>query len=322
MMKVEPRVKRIMEAGMQGNDGEELVIGDGLAELALLPGMGGAVARFCWRVGEQRIDWLRPTNAAAVAAGDTGETAAFPLVPYSNRIRGGRFRFDGTDVQLPVTPADPHFEHGHGWRARWEVIEAEPAQAMLCYRHAADAWPWSYEARQGFALEAGILRIDLALTNLSPRPMPAGLGLHPYFPIDGRTEITAGVEAIWQTDAEVLPTRLEPPAPGADPGRGLKVAEVQLDNVFAGWDRMARIAWPEQGRSLEMRASAPLDFLVLYTPAGETFFAAEPVSNATDAVNLAAQGRRDTGLTALAPGATLMAQVELRPVLGSQTVSR
>ena len=60
-----------------------------------------------------------------------------------------------------------------------------------------------------------------------------------------------------------------------------------------------------------MTAEAPLDFLVVYTPKGRSFFCAEPVSHMTDAFNLAAGGRTDTGARTLAPGETLRAVVTL-----------
>ena len=68
--------------------------------------------------------------------------------------------------------------------------------------------------------------------------------------------------------------------------------------MFTGWSGTARIAWPERGASLVMAAERPLSFLTLYTPAGEPYFCAEPVSNITNAFNLA-PGRDDTGLIVL-----------------------
>ena len=53
------------------------------------------------------------------------------------------------------------------------------------------------------------------------------------------------------------------------------------------------------GWSYGWGVSGPLGFLVVYTPPGEDFFCAEPVSNATDAFNLAAAGRTDTGMLVL-----------------------
>ena len=56
---------------------------------------------------------------------------------------------------------------------------------------------------------------------------------------------------------------------------------------------------------MTMTATGQLSFLVVYTPAGEDFFCVEPVSNCTDAFNLAAQGRADTGMRVLPPGETM-----------------
>jgi len=141
--------------------------------------------------------------------------------------------------------------------------------------------------------------------------MPAGLGWHPYFPRTPRTTITADVQAIWSTDDGVMPTSLAPPRPETDPARGVMVDAVPLDNCFVGWRRRAVIEWPESGMRLVMTAEAPLDFLVVYTPPGRPFFCVEPVSHVTDAFNLAAAGRADTGARALEPGETLQATASL-----------
>jgi aldose 1-epimerase len=241
---------------------------------------------------------------------DASAMACFPLVPYSNRIRGGRFTFAGRPVSLPVASADPNFEHGHGWRRPWMLECRTPSGAVVRYRHDADAWPWSYEAEQEIGLEDGALFVRLTLRNLSPEPMPAGFGLHPYFPASPAARIETGVRGMWEVDAQVLPTR-HVDLPGAP--RSIEVAAAELDNVFTGWSRHARIVWPERGLALDLEAEAPLDFLVLYTPQGENFFCCEPVSNATDAFNLASEGVRGTGLLALEPGVARSAAVRFVP---------
>src|SRR5512132_3845011 len=79
-----------------------VTLGAGGAGLQLIPALGGAVARYWLERGAQTWEWLRPMSAPALAGGDPYETAAFPLVPYSNRIRHGRFRFRGIDVAQPL----------------------------------------------------------------------------------------------------------------------------------------------------------------------------------------------------------------------------
>lgn len=298
-----------------GGDPSLLELRDGQASVAIAPNIGGSLAWFRWDHGGEFIDWLRPASGKALAAGDAGEMACFPLVPYSNRVRDGRFTFADREIQLPVSrPGDPHFEHGHGWRRPWAVVSREAVSAVLRYHHEPDNWPWRYEAEQDIRLVAGSLEVRLTLRNLSAEPMPAGFGLHPYFPAPPSTRIGTDIDAMWETDADVLPTRR---VKAQQRSQTIDVASSNLDNVFTGWSRTARIVWPE--RSLDLEADAPLDFLVLYTPPGEAFFCAEPVSNATDAFNLETKGNAGTGLIVLAPGDSCTARICFVPRLTIST---
>ena len=283
---------------------------DGIATATVAPAVGGALASFRWRVEGKEINWLRPAAPEALSRRDAGGMSCFALVPFSNRLRGGCFSFGGRVVRLPASPADPHFEHGHGWRSQWSVEAQRPAWIRLRYCHEPDAWPWRYEAVQEIELADGALDIRLTIRNLSDKSMPAGLGLHPYFAAPPGTRLATDVEAMWETDNEVLPTRL---VAATGKLRSFEVGSHEFDNVFTGWSRVAHITWP--GASLRLEADPPLGFLVLYTPVGEPFFAAEPVSNATDALNLAAAGRGDTGLFTLAPDESRTARVLFKPSL-------
>jgi aldose 1-epimerase len=284
----------------------------GEAGLELVPAVGGAIGRYWSGSGRGTVEWLRPTPADTLPRGDPYQTAGFPLVPYSNRIRGGRFAFGGRPVALPLNrPPERHSLHGHGWQAGWKAVAVGPDRAELEYLHLADAWPWRYRARQRITLAPERLVLELALTNEAERPMPAGLGWHPYFPGPAGTTITAEVRSVWLMDAELMPTELVPARRVADPGTGLRTGAVALDHCFTGWGRRAVIEWPEQRARLVMTAESPLDFLQLYTPPGRDFFCAEPVSHATDAVNLAAAGRSESGLLILEPGQAVSTVVTL-----------
>jgi aldose 1-epimerase len=288
--------------------------GDAAIELA--PEAGGAVTRYWLARGAVTREWLRPTPAGAVRSGNPYQTAAFPLVPYSNRIRAGHFTFRDRVVVEPLNrPPEPHAIHGHGWQARWSPLDVRAAEARLEYRHAAGAWPWAYHATQRFTLTPSSLTVELSVSNQSTAPMPAGLGWHPYFPRTPRATITAEVRAVWLTDGEMMPTELVAPPGAADLGRAVTAEAVTLDNCFVGWSRQATIDWPELGARLVMRADPPLDYLVVYTPPHRPFFCVEPVSHVTDAFNLAEAGRSDSGILVLEPGETLRTKVVLTPEL-------
>jgi aldose 1-epimerase len=280
----------------------------GGASVQIAPAAGGAIARYWHDRSGATWAWLQPPPPRP---GVSGAAAAFPLVPYSNRIRDGRFSFRGHTVQLPLNfPPERHSIHGQAWQGAWRPIEVTATEARLEYEHPAGAWPWRYRVTQCVTLTPERLAVALALTNESVEVMPAGLGWHPYFARTPRATITADVRAMWLTDDEMLPTVLDA-ARAADLARGIAVERVALDNCCVGWSGRAGLAWPEAGARLTMTAEPPLDRLVVFTPPRRAFFCVEPVSHVTDAFNLAAAGRSDTGMRTLEPGETLRATIVL-----------
>lgn len=294
--------------------GTVIVLRAGRAEAGVAPHVGGSLTHFAWHDGARTTHWLRCSAAADRVAGPADRLACFPLVPFSNRIRDGRFTFRGRAVTLPLNQLpQPHAEHGHGWQAAWAVVAADGGSVTLQYDHPADAWPFPYRARQDIVLTEDQLQITLSVENRGAEAMPVGLGLHPYFPATRACALTAAVDAMWATDPEVMPTRLVSADRRLGRTDGLPLATTPLDNAFTGWRRSAMIAWPERGARLALNADAPLDFLVVYSPPGEDFCCVEPVSHCTDAFNLAVQGRKDTGMLALDPGHSVRTTVRFRP---------
>ncbi len=288
--------------------GEPVTISDGLAELEVTP-QGGCILAFRWLSAGATVDWLRPTSPEAAPA--PTDTACFPLVPYSNRIRDARFSFEGRDYRLARNFGDsPHSIHGHGWKVPWQTTGRSESSLALAYTHDEADWPSAYRAEQHFALRDGALSVEISVANTGARAMPAGLGLHPYFPRSPQCRLSAALEGMWKTDAEVMPTELIK----ADLSGGLQPEAAALDNCFTGFTGEAVIDWPERHASLTLQADGDLTFLVVFTPPGEDFFCVEPVSHSTDAVNLATQ-RDDTGLKVLQPGERFASTLRFIPRL-------
>ena len=296
----------------------------GLWSAEVAADIGGALASF-WSVDASGAPrhWMRPADAAALTAGDAFCMASFPLVPWCNRIRDGRFAWQGRAVQVAGNRRGAaHALHGLGWQRPWTVERADELSIDLTLDDAGQgAWPFPYQARQRYALDDRGLEIRLELVNTGPTRLPAGIGHHPYFPHrrgGAGTRVTAEVEGLWLSDADLLPVALSTtdPAVGAL-ARGMRLSDCVLDNNFTGYRRRAHIAWPD-GSGLRIVASAPLDFLVLYSPAVEPVFVLEAVSNCTDWMNLLDRGvvgaRPETvGGSALEPGASLVATTRFEP---------
>lgn len=279
---------------------------DGVVEIA--PELGGGVTRFVWR-GK---DVLRPT---ADGARDVLETACFPLVPFANRIAHGRFVHQGRAVCLEPNLGDhPHWLHGHGWRSGWSVGEVVADRAVLTLEHAADAWPWSYDAVQSIQLLDHGLRIELSLTNRSDEPMPAGLGFHPFFREREQAFLKASLDGVWLADAQQLPMAwTDAMALGAWPVGAALRQPYLVDHCHTGWNGAAEIFYSAEC-GLRLTASPDLGRLHVYSSPGETFFCVEPVSHRPDAVN-AADPVGD-GLRLLSPGETWTVWMALTPYTG------
>ena len=80
------------------------------------PALGGSLVYFCL-AGSSPVDFVRPTTARALTERNVRGTSGYPLVPYSNRIADGRFRFEQVNYRLDVNSALPfHPLHGLVWR--------------------------------------------------------------------------------------------------------------------------------------------------------------------------------------------------------------
>lgn len=319
--------QRTFAGGFQRGSLLKLVAGE--LEVELAPEVGGSIASFTRRWQEpgdhgqlRECHWLRAASDEGLAARNPLAMASFPLLPFCNRIRGGRASFEGREMRMqPNHPEQdsPHPLHGIGWLRPWQVESSGPAEAVLNLEVAASVeWPWRFSARQCFALNEHELSVSMLLTNLDTAAMPAGLGHHPYFPHAPGTRLTTACAAMWQADAEVMPTGLQTSGAVERLRSGVLLAELDLDNNFTGWQREARVEWPADAqapaRSLTMAADTPLDYFVLYCPRGIAYFCAEPVSQCTDWLNLLPQyGHGELGGARLGSGESLEVHFSLRP---------
>jgi aldose 1-epimerase len=281
-----------------------IILRHGPLECGISAECGGSITRLMLhRDLEAPLHLMRPAHPGALEHCEPDDLSCYPLVPFSNRIAGGHFTFHGREVMLrPNRAFIPHVIHGHGWQTPWTVAEQDETRALLTYRHGADDWPFPYHASQQFRLNDGSLTITLELTNTGDLPMPAGLGLHPYFPKPVGTRLTAGLDGVWLGNETNIPTERVPLPMAWDFPQGITLDDAVLDNNFTGWDGHAVIDWPGTGTRLTIEAAPPFRHAVIYAPHHEDFFCFEPVSHMTDAVNRAATGEAGTGFVELAPG--------------------
>jgi aldose 1-epimerase len=274
---------------------------NGVLRADVLPDAGGGLLRFDLLRGGKAVPVFRPAQLDD-ALQDPRALACFSLVPWSNRIGGGRFAFDGQVIDVPHTRSDePYPLHGHGWLMPWQPV----AQGETFVELAATvnhARPFRYLAVQRYTLAGNTLQITLTVRN-EGAPLPFGLGVHPFFPRTADVRVHANATGMWQAAPDHLPTVLQAPPPHADfrKYRPLETG-VTVNHSFEGWNGQAEIVWPS--RNLSVAISADTSRYVLYTPTEYDFFCFEPVDHAINAHNLPGQPQ-DHGLTILGTGQSL-----------------
>ena len=287
----------------------ELGNGSG-ATCRIAPGLGCAITGFHWR--GRAI--LRPTPESALAAANVRAASCYALVPYSNRIADARLSFAGREYALARNFGDhPHAIHGVGWQRAWDVQEATAHRARLALVHDArgvnaTAWPWPFDATLTFDLpepvddRSAVLVATLTIANTGPSAFPFGLGFHPFFPRDARTEAGFVAAAVYENDATQLPLRRVaiPPAWQFDPPQ--PSVGTAVDNLFTRWRGTATLVDRTTGFATELAADRACRYLVVYAPRDAPFIALEPVTHETDAFNRHARGTADTGFRTLPPG--------------------
>uniref|UniRef100_UPI003BEF32E3 aldose 1-epimerase n=1 Tax=Burkholderia arboris TaxID=488730 RepID=UPI003BEF32E3 len=293
------------------------ILNSGRLLLGLAPTAGGRMM-FLKSVRDtgEVLDWLAPVSDRSIAEGFDSriwpKAGSYPLLPFSNRIRVGRFDWQGRQITLATPDGLRHPMHGIAHRRPWRLESATATVATLDFRYTPEAgeWPWPFFASQTFTISADAVDVLMTLRNDGETRMPAGGGFHPYFRRTSGTRIRFAATDHWVIDDDEIATCRVDVVGAADfsslralPGQGLSV-------YYGGWQRGVQIR-REDGSCLSMTADAPLEHLVLHAPEESGYFCAEPVTHVSDAVNLSAQGWDRTGLRVLEPGETLRLKIRI-----------
>ena len=102
--------------------------------------------------------------------------------------------------------------------------------------------PFAWRGDIVYALAEGRLTARLSLTNRDYRPMPGGMGLHPYFPKGPGTVLRFDATGLWPADApEAVEARRRADRAGTRLPRGQDTDPIVLDRCYEGWDGRATL---------------------------------------------------------------------------------
>ncbi|WP_042371271.1 aldose 1-epimerase family protein [Streptacidiphilus neutrinimicus] len=214
------------------------------------------------------------------------------LIPWPNRIRDGRYRWEGEDRQLDLSePAAGNASHGFTRVLPWRVVAEDAGHESAYVRfglrlYPMHGYPHILELTAHYELNEAGLTVEIAARNMGDRVAPYGLGAHPYLTLgrgpgsigDALLEVPADT---WlPVDDRMIPTGAREAVAGTqyDFRTPRLIGDTRLDTACTGLTRGAdglarvRLTDPEAGRGVELRLGAGLDWVQLYT--GDTLSAA------------------------------------------------
>ena len=157
---------------------------DGHNRLAIAPDRGGCLLELTLG-GQPVLDELRTPQELDFDRWYRG----MPLFPFPNRLRDGRYQWEGREYQFPVNdPTTGNALHGLSadTSAVVERVDLTDTFGLITCRYQSsgndEAYPFLYTVEMSFRLHGeAALTVETRYRNDSDHPIPAGFGWHPYF---------------------------------------------------------------------------------------------------------------------------------------------
>lgn len=278
---------------------EQVRLGDETIEVVIVPQVGARLHRL--RVNGH--DLLRMPADPSDHLRDPFSWGAYVMAPWCNRIEAGIVNVGPRRVALDANFPDGSAIHGQVYARPWEQVE----EGRFLIRAGGDGWPWEYEVGLHVEIADRSARFEQTVTNLASDPMPAGIGLHPWFRRPLLVAIRGDV-------VHAVNTASEPqPEPVHGPFDLREIGEMAAD-LDATWTQLAdvpvELRWPTLGLGASMRISAPSRYVVAASPSHLDAVAVEPQTQAPQGLRRLLNGEPG-GLTMLAPGEALRLIVEI-----------
>lgn len=245
------------------------------------------------------------------------------LLPFADRIKGGRYTWDGREYQLPINDREMGDAiHGFLYRsalAQTDLTETDTEASLTLETTlpGQDGYPWPLRLRVRYILRDREFVVRMRVVNLGESDAPLSAGWHPYFFVPGTVpgvpvdtaELLVPADRYFEMDADLRLTGEErdvsrtpydfrtPRAVGtAELDVGLSLRGAERDLVLSG-----------RRHRLHVQPGGAFQAVQLFIPPRRAAIAVEPISAPAESFNLP-----DLGVCRLLPGQPLDAWVVLR----------
>jgi len=210
----------------------------------------------------------------AMCDGARGQT----LVPWPNRVKDGKWSWQGDDLQLALTEPEQHNAiHGLVRWMPWHVLDHQDSVVSLgCASYPQPGYPWPFDVTTTYTLADSGLTVQTAVTNQGTSPAPIAAGAHPYIRVGTETIDDAILRLPAQswiaTGDQQIPTGRESvdgsPYDFREPR---PIGGVEIDYTFTDLDRdgdgkfRLELAAPDRSRTVTFWVGPAYEFVELFT---------------------------------------------------------
>ncbi|APZ92146.1 aldose 1-epimerase [Fuerstiella marisgermanici] len=287
---------------------------------------------FTARVNDESVAVIHAAEGFADGTKPPSHSGIPLLFPFPNRIRSGRYSWDGKDYELPESlvgyEGSGNAIHGFCLDRPWRIVSQTESSVTGVFQTSKDAperlplWPADAEIEICYSLNNACLRADIEVGNPSDTPLPWGFGTHAYFklPLSRNSDadkcaVYAPVKKTWELNG-CLPTGqiLDPPK-DAQLDRSPYFGDLKVDDVYTSVESSngvveCKVTDEQAGLQMIQRCDDSFREIVAFTPPWATAVCLEPYTCTTDAINLQQQGV-DAGLQVLEPGGKWNGWIEI-----------
>ena len=228
------------------------------------------------------------------------------MLPWCNRIQAGPTAVAGSIVNVEANFRDGTAIHGQAYGRPWEDVGNE-AMPEFRWSGGGDGWPWPYSAAVRFRVAGSSVVVEQSLSNRAETPMPAGVGLHPWF----RRPVEVAIAADLVFHRNSASPQHPQPVDGVFDRRAVGALALGVD---ATWSQLGnppvRFAWSHLGVAATMAMNARRTYVVAASPADLDAIAVEPQTHAPDGLRRLLNGEPGA-MTLIDPGESLTLETTL-----------
>ncbi len=239
---------------------------------------------------------------------ETKKTYGIPILfPTPNRTRDHEFLFHGIRseavmhgiVKNHAFSLENLFTEGNK-AGMTGALEIGPAGALY------EMYPYHCRLTATITVSSHSLNYRFDVENLDSKPMPYGIGLHPFFHLNmDKTKVKLQADAVMEKDEAFLPTGHIVRTAGTkyDLSDWKKSTQLELDDVYLCNDNNPKAQIRDNKSGISINTDEFFKHMVVYTPEGAPFLCVEPQSCSTDAINMYTKGHEAlSGLCVLEAG--------------------